>query len=243
MKKNTKRVILGLVLILVIAVGIAAYNFYPMLLMKPTETGHISGTNIYAVKNGMSVVYFVESSDGYIMIDAGFDLKTIESAIKDANISVNDIKWVLLTHSDYDHVGSLLLFPHADMYIGESEIPYLNGTLMRSSTSYNSLPDGVGLDKLIPLQDNQELLLGGTVVKCIRAPGHTNGSMVYLIDGKYLFTGDAFSIIDGKLGVHPFTIDEELAGKTIEDLKDIISDSDLVITAHYGYFDGGKANN
>ena len=238
MKKNIKRVIFGLILILVIAIGILAYNLYPLLLLKPTETGNIEGTNIYAVKDSITTAYFVESGDGYIMVDAGFDLQTIESAIKDVGISANEIKWVLLTHSDYDHVSSLPLFLNSRIYIGEHEIPHLDGTLLRNAASYNSLPDGVYLDTLIPLQDDQELLLGAVAVRCIHAPGHTNGSMAYLIDGKYLFTGDAFGIKNEKLTVHPFTMDEELAGRTIENLEDIISESELVITAHYGYFDG-----
>jgi len=85
-------------------------------------------------------------------------------------------------------------------------------------------------------------LLDETAVTSIHAPGHTSGSMIYLVDGQYLFTGDAFSILNGKISIHPFTMDKELAGKTIENLNDIISDSYLVLTAHYGSFEGGKVS-
>jgi len=240
MKKIVKRVILVFVLILVIALGIAAYNFYPMLIMKPAQTGGIPDTNIFAAKNNMNAVYFVDTGDGYIMIDAGSDVKALETVINDAGIGADDVKWVLLTHSDYDHVASLPLFPNAEIYISENEIPLLNGTVKRNAASYNSLPAEIGIDDLAPLQDGQELSFAGTAVKCLGAPGHTNGSMLYLIDGKYLFTGDVFKVDNEKLGVHPYTMDEETAKKTIESLKDTINGNTLVITAHYGYFEGDR---
>lgn len=240
MKKIIKRIILAVVLILVIVAGVAIYNFYPMLIMKPTPTGSIPGTNIFAAKNNMNAVYFVDTGDGYIMIDAGSDPKTLEAAIKDAGINTDDVKWALLTHSDYDHVASLPLFPNAEIYISENEMPLLNGTVKRNAASNNSLPAEISVDDLISLQDGQELLFSGTTVKCIGATGHTNGSMLYLIDNQHLFTGDAFKVDNEKLGIHPYTMDEETAKKTIENLKDTINGSAFVITAHYGYFEGSQ---
>jgi hypothetical protein len=49
-----------------------------------------------------------------------------------------------------------------------------------------------------------------------------------------MFTGDAFKISDGKMEVHPFTMDEELAKKTIEQLRGLINNCSIVLTAHYG---------
>ena len=76
---------------------------------------------------------------------------------------------------------------------------------------------------------------GGIKVKCISAPGHTDGSMVYLADNRYLFTGDAFMFSNGKIGVHPFTKNPELSKKTIESLRETIDSASIVLTSHYGY--------
>ena len=40
------------------------------------------------------------------------------------------------------------------------------------------------------LHDGQTLEIGGVRIECFLVPGHTWGHMVYLIDDKYLFTGD-----------------------------------------------------
>jgi glyoxylase-like metal-dependent hydrolase (beta-lactamase superfamily II) len=99
------------------------------------------------------------------------------------------------------------------------------------------MPEGINTGKIVLLQNGQELLFSGTAVKCIKAPGHTNGSMAYLVDGKYLFTGDAFKVRNGAMRVHPYTMDAELAIRTMEQLKETISGSSLILTSHYGYFE------
>jgi len=41
-----------------------------------------------------------------------------------------------------------------------------------------------------PLGDGQEIKVGGSVIRVMHSPGHTPGSTSFLLDGKYLFTGD-----------------------------------------------------
>jgi glyoxylase-like metal-dependent hydrolase (beta-lactamase superfamily II) len=60
--------------------------------------------------------------------------------------------------------------------------------------------------------------------------------MVYLLDKKYLFTGDAFSVTKKAAGIHPFTMDEKKAKMSIENLSEIIKESEIVITSHYGFY-------
>ena len=205
-----------------------------MLEMNPTETGQISGTNIYAVKNVRGAVYFIKTDNGYIMIDAGSDAKKIEASLKDIRIDSNDVKWIFLTHSDYDHVASLPLFPNARIYMNEDELQLIDGTTNRSAVGRNKMPKGIDIEKIILLSNHQELSPGGTRLECIKAPGHTTGSMLYLIDDKYLFTGDAIKIDNEGISIHPFTMNKELGKKSIEEIKTINSGS-IVFTSHYGY--------
>ena len=234
MKKTVKRALLVFAGIFILAIGIVVVTFLPMMSMNPAETGKIPNTNIYGIRNKMNAVYFIKTDAGYIMIDAGSDSKKIEASIKESGIDFGVVKWILLTHSDYDHVDSLALFPNAAIYMNEDELPMVNGTVKRNILGKNKMPAGIDINTIILLKDGQELSFGGTNIKCIKAPGHTPGSMVYLMDGKYLFTGDAFKLKNGKLDVHPFTMDAKLAKKTIEQLKTAIDSAAIVFTAHYG---------
>ena len=46
------------------------------------------------------------------------------------------------------------------------------------------------LNKKVLLHDGQVFYIDDIKVECFMLPGHTWGHMVYLIDDKYLFTGD-----------------------------------------------------
>jgi len=224
-----------IIVIFVLLLGTGLYFASPKLKMKPVKTGLIPDTDIYAIRNAIVTVYLLKTDSGYILIDAGFDASQLEKSLKEAGINIDDVKWVLLTHSDSDHTAALSLFPNAAIYLSKDELPLLNGTVKRNFFGGNKMPPGISLDKIGLLADGQELLFGGTKVKCISAPGHTNGSMLYLVDNRCLFTGDAFMIRNGNIGVQPFSMDPELNRKTIEQLCDTIENSSFVFTSHYGF--------
>jgi len=181
-------------------------------------------------------VFLIKTDNGYIMIDAGMNMKNVENSLMEANINTNDVKWIFLTHSDGDHVAALPLFPNAKIYMSNEEISLINGTAKRSFLGGNSLPGDINIDRIMTLSNGQELLLGGTRVKCILAQGHTIGSMLYLVDDRYLFTGDAFKLKNGNITVHPYTMDKNLSKKTIEQFKEIINSDKVVVTSHYGVY-------
>jgi len=210
-----------------------------MIAMKPAKTGQIPGTNIYAVRNVIVNVYLIRTNSGYILVDAGLNKTRLKASFDKAGVNVNDVKWILLTHSDPDHTAALTLFPNAAIHMGKDELPLLDGTMKRNSFGGNKLPSGIDIKKITLLSDGQELLFGEVKVKCISAPGHTSGSMLYLTADSYLFTGDALMINNGNIGVQPFSKDKELNRKTIERLRETIDGASIVLTSHYGF----KENN
>jgi len=235
MRKALKIVLIIIAAIFILFIGAALVYYFPMLLMpRPPEAGQILNTDIYVVEDFGNSLFLIKTDNGYIMIDAGLNVKKIENYFNKEKINFNDVKWIFLTHSDGDHVAGLTLFPNANIYMSKEELPLINGTIKRSFLGYISLPDGINIDRIIPLSNGQELIFNKTKVKCIAAPGHTIGSMLYLVDDKYLFTGDAFKIKNGKINVHPYAMDANLSGKTIEEISGIVNNSQIVITSHYG---------
>lgn len=225
-KKIRKRIILIVAIIIIVAAGVALFMFYPMLTMTPAETGAVDGTDIFAIRNARNAVYFVPADDGYILVDAGSNEQQVVQAMQDNGIDAGDVKWVLITHTDYDHVGALALFSDAEILMSEGE---LSAVAEKNNFS-------ISTDEISPLTDGQEVVLGGVTVKGISAPGHRAGHMVYLLNGKYLFTGDAFRYDGGEMFVHPFSDDNDTALATIEMLRGVIDGSEIVLTGHYGYY-------
>jgi len=239
MKKALKLLLPVLAALLVLAAGIGLYSYGPMLAMHPAETGQIplADGQVLAIRSGRGAMYLTDTGDGVLVIDAGTNAGKTEAALGKLGIDPADVKWVLLTHSDHDHVAGLPLFPNAEIYMGEAELCLLDGTVNRNASGGNKLPDGIDLSAIKLLGDGEELLLGGARVKCIAAPGHTPGSMAYLVNGSWLFAGDAFRYRKGEFTVHPFTMDEALALQTIEKLPIHNRSADVitVLTSHYGY--------
>jgi len=232
-----KRIVLIACAVLLIVIIIALIIAMPLLQMRPAKTGRIDGTGVIAVNNGMCSVFLIESSEGYILIDAGSNPGRLEKSLDDLGVSLSDIKNVFLTHSDGDHVAALPLFPGAVVYMSEDEVQMTDGRTKRNSGSSNSLPDKDEPYVITPLINDARLTIGGREIRCVKAPGHTPGTMVYIVDDSYVFTGDAFLIRTNRVGVHPFTMDKETSEMTIKSLITDIRETQLTFTAHYGYHD------
>ena len=237
MKKVKKLILLVTIPIFSFALVIGLYFLIPHLTVTPVESGQVLNSSIYTIKNGLSNVFFIKIDNDYIMFDAGSDANKLAASMAEVGIKLENVKWIFITHSDYDHVAGLSLFPNAKIYMGADELPLINGTKKRFIVfKDNSLSSGVKKEKITFLH-TEELLIGEILVESIIAPGHTIGSMVYLVNGKYLITGDAFRVSNGNIENHPFPMDRRQSKKTIEQLKDIINRSSIILTSHYGYYE------
>ena len=231
-----KLIFVVIIAILIPGIGIGLYFLIPHLTVVPVEGGQITNTNIHVIKNGLSNVFLLKVETDYIMFDTGSDANKLKTSLEDANINVLDIKWIFISHSDSDHVAGLNIFPNAEIFMSADELPLINGSQKRFGIfKNNKLPSGINIDNINLLQ-NQTLLFSDIKIECIKTPGHTIGSMVYLVNDQYVFTGDAFRVKNGNILVHPFPMDRKLSINSIKQLKEIINSSSIIATSHYGYY-------
>ena len=148
-------------------------------------------------------------------------------------INPDRITSLFLTHSDFDHASGLSVFQNAQIYLSSHEEPMITRKVARK---YNIIYNRKINKAYKLLKDNDEITFGTFKVKAIETPGHTPGSMSYLINDEILFVGDAFKLIDGKAYPNsPFycmdSAKQEESIKKLAKLKDVHS----VFTAHGGY--------
>lgn len=246
MNKTTRKILVVLgVVIITITVLIGLY-FFKMQSetskMSPLATGEIT-SGVYAVKDGFVNVYLVKGHEGYIAFDAGNDMETVKKEMQKLSIDPSKVIAVFLTHTDMDHVGALGLFTGAKIYISKDEEQMINGKTPRFAIIHN---------KKIPhyelLSDNQSVNIAGVDVRGIATPGHTPGSMCYVVNNAFLFTGDTMSLKDGKAALFNefFNMDSKTEGKSIEKLA-ALQNIKYIFTAHYDSTDnagrafGGRA--
>jgi len=198
--------------------------------MNHLETQEIV-SGIYIIKTKDANFYIIKADDGYIAIDAGSGNKRLVKAeLSKLSIEPEKVTAVLLTHSDIDHTAALSLFKNAKVYVSKEEVKLIDGSILRFGIVKNKLKCSYHI-----INNYEEMSFGDVKIKPILSPGHTVGSMSYIINDKYLFVGDALSIKDGKpASMTPaFNMDDEACKHSCEKLLDI-KDIEYIFTAHYG---------
>jgi glyoxylase-like metal-dependent hydrolase (beta-lactamase superfamily II) len=237
MKKYIKRslIVLGalIAVVLVLALGFYLYLRAQIHKMVPLETGNITGS-VHTIKDSYANMYLVHCDGGYIAIDAGNDPENVRLGLEELGIAPDAVQAIFLTHSDADHIGALELFENATIYLSKEEEKIIRGETSRF-WFFKSKTD---INNHIAIDDNQDIHLNGCTVTGLLTPGHTMGSMSYLVNSRYLFTGDNLSIKEGR--IFPFmkfiNDDTELQRSSIKKLSRL-QDIDYIFTAHYGMSD------
>ena len=199
-----------------------------------------------------------------VLVDCGFPgfLSQIKESAMAQNVDIANLTKVVITHQDFDHVGSLAAlkraYPAIKILADTKEIPYINGEkesikVKKRREMYDSLPENqkeminamqrmygtyepVGVDEIL---HDHEIFPWCGKVEIISTPGHTPGHIsLYLHEFKTLIAGDALFLQDGELVISlpMFTFDMEQARQSVKKLLDY--DIERIICYHGGVYEG-----
>ena len=204
--------------------------------MTPLETGELPQSGVYALKNRRNDAFVIKTNGSLVAIDSGSVPSELADGFSRVGLDMNDVTDLFLTHSDSDHIGGLSLFPNARIYISKRELKNPDGDGRIRSVRLSRFPESVTAERLRLLFGGESFEIGGHTIECIPAPGHSPGSMAFLLDDAILFSGDALCIKDGKPGIHPSTADKAAALASIEKLV-ALGAGKAIYTSHYGVLD------
>lgn len=150
------------------------------LRIKTCVVGQV-GTNCY-------IVYKEERKEG-IIVDPGDNSPYILNKLKELQLTPQAI---LLTHGHFDHIMAVedikRSFPDIEVCAGKKEQEVLLDPDVNLSTSFGASVS-IKADRL--LDDGEVISIGGLSFKTLFTPGHTCGSVSYLIEGEeVLLSGD-----------------------------------------------------
>ncbi|HEX2997533.1 MAG TPA: MBL fold metallo-hydrolase [Anaerolineales bacterium] len=184
--------------------------------------------NVFVVPNVVANTYILVDTDGLTLIDAGLpgSTKKILGYIAGLGKSPQDVKRIVITHSDLDHIGSLAALQKATgarTYASQIEAEAIaKGTpsreIKRSGFSLRGIlfPLLAPFFKATPFQVHEIVaegqVLGGLQV--LETPGHTPGHIsLFAPSIGVLFCGDSMvAEAKGLLGSRPgITWDEARA--------------------------------
>jgi len=136
----------------------------------------------------------------------------IAAALAEAGVRVEDLRRIVVTHQDIDHVGSLhdlVAASGARVLAHAVEAPFVDGTELPRFAVPQALERHPELRPIVEgfrwtpvdeaLRDGARLDLAGGV-RVVPTPGHTVGHVcLYLERSRTLIAGDALSASDGRL--------------------------------------------
>ena len=96
---------------------------------------------------------------------------------------------ILLTHAHFDHIGAMEPLRKeysVKVYAGEREKAVLNDPRINLTSM---IGQGRSFEADVYLSDGEEFTIGSMTFKTVYTPGHTCGSVVYLID-RVMIAGD-----------------------------------------------------
>jgi hydroxyacylglutathione hydrolase len=235
MKKIFIRILIGIgIVVLLIVLSFIGYSVKAkseVKVMTPAETKHITD-NLFSVKDSFVNLFLVKDSDAYIAIDAGNNPDAVLAEMKKLNIEPEKVIAVLLTHTDGDHVAAIKHFKNAKVFLSRQEAGLINGTKSRFLFFGNK----IDTKEYSLIEDQQIFNIGNIKIQGYLTPGHTPGSMCYLINDEYLFTGDLLSLKSGIIDRFNkfFNMDTETSVNSIQKITGIPG-ARYIFTAHYGY--------
>jgi len=222
------------------------------------------GPSLHRIGNDIVAVYLVDTPEGVTVIDAGLPghWRDLNAELESMGRALSDIKGVILTHGDSDHLGfaerlrrdhGVPVFVHpgdADRAKGGPK-PAAGkqsvGLAMLGFLAYTLRKNGLRtahLTEVVEARDGETLDLPGAP-QIIGLPGHSPGSIaVYVPVADAVFVGDGLAtrhVLTGRRGPQPAPFTDE-PDEAVASLRALVgTGATWVLPGHGAPWNGGVA--
>ena len=171
-------------------------------------------------------ILFDENKDAFV-VDPGGSSENIIEAIDKNELN---IKYILLTHGHFDHVGAVAALVKkykAPVYMSKDDRAFLESPKEVRASSFGMQIEAADVDVFV--KEGDEIPFSEGTIKVIETQGHTLGSVCYLFEN-YLFAGD--TLFNGSIGRTDFPeSDHSLMIESLKKLKKL-DDEIYVLSGH-----------
>ena len=188
-----------------------------------------------------AAVYLININGHSALVDAGCgrSVGQLIENIRACYVELDRIEYLLITHCHFDHTGGVkgLMdeIPQIIIVAHELEATYLEqgDNTVTAARWYGATIQPFFVDRKITGAE-EDILLGDRRIKAVHVPGHSPGSMVYVMESeghKVLFGQDVHGPLDPSL-----KSDRTAYKKSLELLLSL--EADILCEGHYGVING-----
>lgn len=222
---------------------------------------HIASLELYAQPGSTVPAYqpvLLWDENGATLVDTGNvgQMDQVTKAVQEAGLRLSDIKRIIVTHQDIDHIGNLAEFtkeyPDIEVWAHADDVPYITGEkriIKMTDERLSQMPEAAMsaihflFDKLPSVRVTREIKDGELLdihggMRVIHTPGHTPGHIcLYLPQEKLLLAADELRVVDGDLAgpAEAFTPDMKEAVRSMRKLTDLPLEK--IFCYHGGLYD------
>lgn len=200
---------------------------------------------IYQITRGANIFLLKLSDDTLAIVDTGIPgaTKMILAAAQHLGYAAHQIRHILITHADIDHVGSLsglVQATGAQVYASVQSTPFIENVQSPPHLSGFFASIAGLMQKLTQkkapvhhqLYDGQVLDLGGGI-QAMHAPGHTPDNFCfYWQSERVLFAPDLLNRLRGPLSVSPPVISWDVEAVKKSAANVLTLDTDVICVGH-----------
>ncbi|MCX8649385.1 MBL fold metallo-hydrolase [Gilliamella sp. B2776] len=167
----------------------------------------------------------IQDDNNMILIDAGYpcQFNLFEQEAKKKDLNLNKLSHIIITHHDFDHIGSLADFKKKYPYIkilssnvekayiekrrkplrleqAEKRYSSLSDDEKKQAITFHNILESIERVEVTDILSNHQILAISQGVEVIFTPGHTEGHIsLYIKETKTLIAGDALVLVDDRL--------------------------------------------
>ncbi len=206
------------------------------------EIYQVGGEGLTAAEDAAAYLVLFGQTGALIDAGCGRSVDLLINNIRSAGIAPEAVELLLLTHCHFDHTGGAAEIRSrlkAAVVAHELDAVYLESgnALVTAAAWYGALQPKVTVDRRLSVE-KETIVLAGREIAALHVPGHSPGSVVYLVESekkRVLFAQDVHGPI------HPDLLSEETDYR--RSLKKMLAtEPDILCEGHYGVIHGKKSS-
>jgi len=143
--------------------------------------------NLYYVGDKKVCCHLVDTGNGLILFDTGYAhaAHLLIGNIYKLGFNPKDIKIIIHSHGHFDHFGASRRIKElygSKIYMGKADVERLKTNPRCALMELSPEPYAAIPETDVSLNDGDIVSLGNTQIRCVSAPGHTEGVMAFFFE-------------------------------------------------------------